>query len=178
MDEDEVLSKITRLLERGCTMLASHHDCGAPFFRCQGEVVCPVCSFAGDEGAMAAAARPSARPASDERRGKNETDPTGRRASAAAHLKGPLNDPIKGPNLGSDVPEGNVPEDNTPEGDIPGIDIPEGDDLLQARVRLRRALLCKLSALTVDLEPEQDLDKLKKQMDCIEALLTVLRSLQ
>ena len=48
MDEDEVLSKITRLLEQGCTMLATHHDCGAPLFRCQGEVVCPVCSFATD----------------------------------------------------------------------------------------------------------------------------------
>jgi UPF0148 protein len=45
MDEDEVLSKITRLLEQGCTMLATHHDCGAPLFRCRGEVVCPVCSF-------------------------------------------------------------------------------------------------------------------------------------
>jgi len=49
MDEDEVLEKITRLLERGCTMLATHHDCGAPLFRCQGEVVCPVCSFADSE---------------------------------------------------------------------------------------------------------------------------------
>jgi len=45
MEEDEVLSKITRLLERGCTMLATHHDCGAPLFRCQGVIVCPVCSF-------------------------------------------------------------------------------------------------------------------------------------
>jgi UPF0148 protein len=45
MDEDEVLSKITKLLEQGCTMLATHHDCGAPLFRCRGEVVCPVCSF-------------------------------------------------------------------------------------------------------------------------------------
>ena len=45
MNEDEVLAKITRLLEKGCTMLASHHDCGAPLFRCQGDIVCPVCSF-------------------------------------------------------------------------------------------------------------------------------------
>jgi len=45
MDEDAVLSKITRLLEQGCTMLATHHDCGAPLFRCKGEIVCPVCSF-------------------------------------------------------------------------------------------------------------------------------------
>jgi UPF0148 protein len=58
MDEDEVLSKITRLLEQGCTMLATHHDCGAPLFRCQGEVVCPVCSFA-DESNSPAKVQPS-----------------------------------------------------------------------------------------------------------------------
>jgi UPF0148 protein len=58
MDEDEVLSKITRLLEQGCTMLATHHDCGAPLFRCQGEVVCPVCSFA-DEPNLPAKVQPS-----------------------------------------------------------------------------------------------------------------------
>lgn len=45
MNEDEILNKITRLLERGCTMLSTHHECGAPLFRCQGEIVCPVCSF-------------------------------------------------------------------------------------------------------------------------------------
>jgi UPF0148 protein len=58
MDEDEVLSKITRLLEQGCTMLATHHDCGAPLFRCQGEVVCPVCSFA-DKPNLSAEVQPS-----------------------------------------------------------------------------------------------------------------------
>lgn len=58
MDEDEVLSKITKLLEQGCTMLATHHDCGAPLFRCQGEVVCPVCSFA-DEPNSPAKVQPS-----------------------------------------------------------------------------------------------------------------------
>ncbi len=58
MDEDEVLSKITKLLEQGCTMLATHHDCGAPLFRCQGEVVCPVCSFV-DEPKSPAKVQPS-----------------------------------------------------------------------------------------------------------------------
>lgn len=36
---------ITKLLEKGGTMLATHHDCGAPMFRYQGKVVCPVCNF-------------------------------------------------------------------------------------------------------------------------------------
>lgn len=26
-------------------MLANHHECGAPMFRYQGKVVCPVCDF-------------------------------------------------------------------------------------------------------------------------------------
>ncbi len=44
-DENRKLQKITRLLEMGGTMLANHHDCGAPLFRYQGKVLCPVCDF-------------------------------------------------------------------------------------------------------------------------------------
>ncbi len=43
--EDDRIRKITTLLEKGGTMLASHHECGAPMFRYQGKVVCPVCDF-------------------------------------------------------------------------------------------------------------------------------------
>lgn len=43
--EDDKIQKITKLLETGGTMLASHHECGAPMFRYQGKVVCPVCDF-------------------------------------------------------------------------------------------------------------------------------------
>lgn len=42
---DEKIQKITRLLEKGGTMLATHHECGAPMFRYQGSTVCPVCDF-------------------------------------------------------------------------------------------------------------------------------------
>jgi UPF0148 protein len=45
--EDEMLERMTLLLEQGCTMLATHHGCGAPLFRCKGKVVCPVCSYEG-----------------------------------------------------------------------------------------------------------------------------------
>lgn len=44
MDEDEMIRRITRMMEIGGTMLAEHHDCGAPLFRYKGEIVCPVCS--------------------------------------------------------------------------------------------------------------------------------------
>ena len=43
--EDDKIQKITKLLEKGGTMLASHHECGAPLFRYQGKTVCPVCDF-------------------------------------------------------------------------------------------------------------------------------------
>jgi len=42
---DENIQKITKLLEKGGTMLANHHECGAPMFRYQGKIVCPVCDF-------------------------------------------------------------------------------------------------------------------------------------
>jgi UPF0148 protein len=41
--DDKDLKKVTKMLERGGTMLAKHCDCGAPLFKCQGKVVCPVC---------------------------------------------------------------------------------------------------------------------------------------
>lgn len=44
-EPDDKIQKITGLLEKGGTMLAAHHECGAPMFRFQGKTVCPVCDF-------------------------------------------------------------------------------------------------------------------------------------
>lgn len=44
-DADEKVQRITKLLELGGTMLAQHHECGAPMFRYQGKVICPVCDL-------------------------------------------------------------------------------------------------------------------------------------
>jgi UPF0148 protein len=136
MDEDEVLSKITRLLEQGCTMLATHHDCGAPLFRCQGEVVCPVCSFA-DEPNSPAGALPS---------GLSGAELDEKSNFDRAHLQ--------------------------ERGEI------DDEELKAAIGNLRASLLHKLREITAVLEDEHDLDKLKKQLDCLEGLLRVFRSLQ
>lgn len=54
IDENLKMQKITRLLEKGGTMLASSHECGAPMFRYQGKVMCPVCeSGTGEEKKVA-----------------------------------------------------------------------------------------------------------------------------
>jgi UPF0148 protein len=144
MEEDEVLERITRLLEQGCTMLATHHDCGAPLFRCQGAVVCPVCSFGMEEAPAGAEAQPSARATPQEEISKYE--------GAATQQKGA---------------ESFTEEEPAAE-----------ESIARAKAHLRGSLQRKLLVLTAGLEEEQDLDKLKKQLDCIEGLLKVFRSLQ
>lgn len=56
--EDKDLEKVTKMLERGGTMLAKHCECGAPLFKYQGRVVCPVCD-SGRAGAEAGATGPA-----------------------------------------------------------------------------------------------------------------------
>jgi UPF0148 protein len=153
MDEDEVLSKITRLLEQGCTMLATHHDCGAPLFRRLGEVVCPVCSFA-DEPSSSARTQPSGLPGA-EQEGKSSFD--------RAHLQenGVIDD---------------QPADKRAK---PALKGEQDDEELRVAIgNLRASLFCRLRELTAASEDERDLDRLKKQLDCLEGLLRVLRSLQ
>jgi len=135
MDEDEILARITRLLEKGCTMLASHHDCGAPLFRCQGEIVCPVCSFAGD----------------DEK-------PMPDRADQMQKVV----EPSPSADVGADQMASSGDRD------------PEMASVLNSA---RASLLKRLRDLTADLEDEQDLDRLKKQLECMDGLLRALRSL-
>jgi UPF0148 protein len=40
---EQDLEKITKMLEKGGTMLAKHCECGAPLFKYQGKILCPVC---------------------------------------------------------------------------------------------------------------------------------------
>jgi len=55
----------------------------------------------------------------------------------------------------------------------------QDDDELNSATRvLRAALLLRLRDLTAVMQGEQDLDRLKKLLDCIEGLLRVMRSMQ
>ena len=175
MQEDEVLAKITKLLERGCTMLASHHDCGAPLFRCQGDIVCPVCSFE-DESVSA-----MRRPASEAVSGEEERRQDLSRAQLMQIHETPSRRGIKKDR--SDRSAEKVEPDQSAE--IGQSDRSrEGYPSIQDEVQfhsvendLRSALLFRLHELTASLIAEQDLDKLKRLLDCLEALLRVLKSL-
>jgi UPF0148 protein len=152
MDEDEVLNKITRLLEQGCTMLATHHECGAPLFRRRGEVVCPVCSFAaGPDSSTRAQTSGLSGAEQDE---KSNFD--------RAHLqeRGGIDD--------LPVVDAAKPDPRSEQDD---------EELMAAMGNLRASLLHRMRDLTIVLKDEHDLDKLKKQLDCLEGLLSLFRSL-
>ncbi|OPY50626.1 MAG: hypothetical protein A4E49_02656 [Methanosaeta sp. PtaU1.Bin112] len=153
MNEDEVLSRITRLLEQGCTMLAAHHDCGAPLFRCQGEVVCPVCSFAERADSQAEMQLP---PLSEERLDVR-SNPGRARMQEGESVADKPDDADLEPTYGSKQSEA---------------------ELSKAIGSLRSALLARLRELTVSVQDEHDLHMLKRQLDCLEGLLRILRSLQ
>ena len=141
MDEDAALSKITRLLEQGCTMLATHHDCGAPLFRCKGEIVCPVCSFPNTPADAEQAASPA------------PTAPLPYRSQPPSSLQ---MDPAVAEKSGR-----------------------AGDEQWPAlAAQLRGSLLRRLQGLTEAIEAEQDLDRLRRELDCVEGLLCALRALQ
>jgi UPF0148 protein len=152
MDEDEILSKITRLLEQGCTMLAAHHDCGAPLFRCKGRIVCPVCSFI-DE--------PSS-PTKTELSVPSEGQPGERSDLHRAQLSEEEGEK-------SLFASGEASLDGGHNRDDRQLDSAVGD--------LRAALSGRLRDLTAAVQDEQDLDRLKKLLDCLEGLLRVMRSL-
>ncbi|MGV8088960.1 MAG: Sjogren's syndrome/scleroderma autoantigen 1 family protein [Methanothrix sp.] len=156
MEEDEVLSKITRLLERGCTMLATHHDCGAPLFRCQGEIVCPVCSFQDEQvhGEQLSGA------------GKEVPEPLGSEGEEPDH------EPVA-PLLqvaGNGIPLGSRNTD-------PFAGERWDGGLMEVKAGLRASLIARLDELSGGIRSEQDLDRLKKMLDCAEGLLRVLRSM-
>jgi UPF0148 protein len=49
-EKDRKVKRIARFLELGGTMLAEHcNECGAPRFRYQGKVICPICDVRDEE---------------------------------------------------------------------------------------------------------------------------------
>ena len=85
MDEIDAMS---RLLELGGTMLAEHcRRCGAPLFRYQGNVGCPICDFRMVEQEMGEV--------SEEREGKEEKgEPGGKRAAGASPIGRIISDKV------------------------------------------------------------------------------------
>jgi len=73
-DKDKKVKRIARFLELGGTMLAEHCKvCGAPKFRYQGTVICPICDVR-EEGGESPAPEPAAEVQTPEARSSTERD--------------------------------------------------------------------------------------------------------
>jgi UPF0148 protein len=178
MNEEEKLERITKLLEKGCTMLADHHDCGVPLFRCKGKIVCPICSFSSmklddtpvrETGDVAC---PDAHEAKTPGRMITSND----KAAFSSSL-GPL--------------QAIDQEDREDDRPIPCHSNPESERLVQnssessrdsgfeiAKQSMRMAVLFRLKDLALDIKGEKDLRRLRIQLDCVDAALRVIDALK
>lgn len=178
MNEEEKLKRITRLLEKGCTMLADHHDCGVPLFRCKGKIVCPICSFSSAKtddtsiGKTDAVAFPDA----DEAKASGRMIRSGDKGASSSNLE---------PHQALDQ------EDR--EGDQRGPSHPdlESERHVQnssessrdsefeiTKQSMRMAVLFRLKDLALDIREEKDLCRLRSQLDCVDAALRVISALK
>ena len=201
-------------------MLASHHDCGAPLFRCQGDIVCPVCSFEDQSGSAKRGPVSEVVPSREKRRPdpsraqlqqmhemplrrgikKDGSDRSEERAQLDRSEKRSQPDGSEERSQPDGSEERSQPDgseersqpdgseersqpDGSEEGGQPDRSR-EGYPSIQDDVQfdsvkndLRSALLLRLHELAASIRAEQDLDKLTRLLDCLEALLRVLKSL-
>jgi len=175
MEEEEAIKRITRLLEMGGTMLASHHDCGAPLFRYKGEVVCPVCSF---EVAGAPQVPPQAERSaieSEERTSRRsaltsetETEDEGARATDIEEKRG-----IEDVQALKTRSEGKIAHREPASGRM-GLK-GDRDEVLE---EMEAAILQKMSEISEKMRDETDLGRLKSQIEFIMEALEVLEVLR
>lgn len=147
-DENRKLQMITRLLEKGGTMLANHHECGAPLFRYQGKVLCPVCDFQekNQEQKEVQEARKPAIMEQEEQKIRSE----------------------KGPKM----VERTVEREGIRREVIPVIE-PQPAELSQVAALTQS----KIHGIAESLENETDLQRVKEKLECIELGIKILKLL-
>ncbi len=154
-DENRKLQMITRLLEKGGTMLASHHECGAPLFRYQGKVLCPVCDFQekNQEQREVQEARKPAIRESEEQRIRSEKASKNVEKNARTVEKTAGHEGIR-----REI--------------IPVIE-PKSAELSQVAALTQS----KIQDIAESLENETDLQRVKEKLECIELGIKILKSL-
>jgi UPF0148 protein len=171
LDEDATLRRATKLLEQGCTMLAAHHTCGAPLFRCKGEIVCPVCSFEGETEAS----EPTASPAPQEREERGPAYPS---SVPSVPVHSPSIPSSSSQSLPSPVSPQVARSSQLPQMPYASVASVADEDVKAAEDVLKRSIARKLRELAEGIGDERDLGRLKGQFDCIEAAVKVLRSIE
>jgi UPF0148 protein len=158
-------------------MLANHHDCGAPLFRCKGDIVCPICSSSSakpDNEPVGETEAVASRDA-DETRAPNRIG-TGGKVALSSSVE-----PLK-------VPDQEPQEDNRRNQSHPNLELERlaqnsGESSRDSEFEItkqsvRMAVLFKLKDLALDIKGEKDLSRLKSQLDCVDAALRVISALK
>jgi UPF0148 protein len=175
MDEEEKLKRITRLLEKGCTMLANHHDCGAPLFRCKGAIVCPICS--------SSSTRPGNMPLGETDAVVSQDAETKASSRIKAGGKGALSSSLEPLQvLNQEHSEDRCYQSHpTLESERPAQNSGESSYASEFEITkqsVRMAVLIRLKDLALDIKSEEDLSRLRSQLDCVDAALRVISALK
>ncbi|VVB63042.1 Sjogren's syndrome/scleroderma autoantigen 1 (Autoantigen p27) [uncultured archaeon] len=176
MNEEEKLKRITGLLEKGCTMLATHHDCGAPLFRCKGEIVCPICS--------SSSAKPDGRPVGETdavvSRDADEIKALSRIRAGRKGASSSSAEPLQAPNQEHQDDNRRKPSPPNPESERLAQNSGESSrdsEFEITKQSVRMAVIFKLRHLALDIKEERDLSRLRSQLDCVDTALRVIRAL-
>jgi len=173
MDEEEAIKRMTRLLEMGGTMLATHHECGAPLFRYKGEVVCPVCSFE-EAGAAEIPHQGEGSPAGSPPKGA--AGPAGSRRGDTEGIFG--GDSEEGGRIREERPR--KAEDEGESGRREGLSrgMRAESPMDPALGGVEAAILDKIREISDKIGEEQDMSRLKGQLECLKEALEVLERLR
>lgn len=177
MNEEEKLKKITRLLEKGCTMLANHHDCGAPLFRCNGKILCPICSSGTSKADDASIEETNAVVTKDIDDTKTFSNTRARDeealASTAEHAQSLDQDHREEDRHGTGYT--NTDSEMRVLNSSESLQDSEFEITKQT---VKTAVLFRLKDLASDIKEEKDLCRLRDQLDCAESALKLISSLK
>ncbi|WP_340820280.1 Sjogren's syndrome/scleroderma autoantigen 1 family protein [Methanolobus sp. WCC4] len=151
--DDVKIQKISKMLEIGGTMLAQHcNNCGAPLFRYQGRVLCPVCDDVRDpRGAMGQA---------------NDTAPissAGNEVSPVDTMEEPV--AARPESIPSPVAEPVRTEPSKP--------------LVQGSVsELESLIISKMTGMAREMQDEKDPRRIDEYLDLIDRCMDILAKMQ
>lgn len=175
MNDEEKLKKITKLLEKGCTMLADHHDCGAPLFRCNGKILCPICSSGTSKADDASIEKTNAvvtKYVGDIEAFRNTGD-EGALASNVGRAQSLDQEHREDNRHGTDY--ANMDAERLIQNSCESLQDSEFEITKQS---VKTAVLFRLKNLALDIKEEKDLRRLRGQLECAEAALKLISALK
>ncbi|MCX9013243.1 MAG: autoantigen p27 domain-containing protein [Candidatus Methanoperedens sp.] len=176
IDENQKIQKITDLLVKGGTMLANHHDCGAPMFRYKGKIICPVCDIGGENtGSTGMPGKVNTGlPAKDEA-AKDEAAKDEAAKDEAAKDEAAKDEAAANIRAEQEI----VGKKSPPSGGVgPDEKIQSRTASTQSYMEIENQVRNKVHILAKTLEDETDLQRLRDKMECIELGIRILKTLK